>query len=62
MGHYLKRWADHYPCTGEIKGGTTGLNHKKIVITSNYTPEELWPTDPILAEALRRRFKMINIL
>ena len=62
MAHYLKIWADHYPCTGEIKGGITGLRHNKFIITSNYTPEELWPLDEVLAAAIRRRFNMIHII
>lgn len=25
LGHYLKRWCDHYPCTGESKGASIPL-------------------------------------
>lgn len=39
LGHYLKIWGDRYPCTGEVKGGQVTLVHRKIIITSNYTPE-----------------------
>lgn len=35
--------------------------HEKFIVTSNYTPEELWPNDPVLATAVKRRFKMIYI-
>lgn len=42
LSHYLKIWADKYPCAGEVKGGHVGLRHKSLVITSNYRPEELW--------------------
>lgn len=31
------------------------LVHEDFVITSNYTPEELWPNDPMMAAAVRRR-------
>lgn len=58
LGHYLKIWADKYSCTGETKGGTIQLRHKKLIVTSNYSPEELWPENPIMAQAIRRRFKM----
>lgn len=56
LGHYLKIWGDSYHATGEIKGGTVNLNHKKLIITSNYTPEEMWPDDDVLCQAIKRRF------
>ncbi len=56
LGHHLKIWGDSYFATGEIKGGTLNLNHKKLIITSNYTPEEMWPDDPVLVKAIKRRY------
>ena len=41
LNHYLKIWADKWPCTGESKGGTLPLRHRKFVVTSNYEPEDL---------------------
>lgn len=58
LGHYLKIWSDKYACTGETKGGTINLRHTKFIVTSNYTPHQLWPDDPIMAEAIKRRFIM----
>jgi len=58
LGHYLKIWADKYSCTGETKGGTMQLRHKKLIVTSNYSPEELWPENEVMAAAVRRRFRM----
>lgn len=60
LGHHLKRWLDKYACTGEVKGGTVSLQHKTFYITSNYTPEDLWPEDAVMCEAVRRRCKMIH--
>lgn len=62
LGHYLKIWMDKWPCYGEIKGGTVALRHKRFVVTSNYTPEQLWTEDPVLAAAVSRRctFKEMN--
>jgi hypothetical protein len=37
----LKRWADIYPLVGEVKGGSVQLKHKALVVTSNYTMEEI---------------------
>lgn len=60
LGHYLKIWSDKYACTGETKGGTIQLKHTKFIVTSNYTPHQLWPDDPIMAEAVKRRFIMTH--
>jgi hypothetical protein len=61
LGHYIKIWADRYACTGEIKGGTVPLYHKTFVITSNYTPEQLFTKDPTMAKAIRRRFTFTHM-
>jgi len=60
LSHYLKIWSDHYPCSGEIKGGTVKLNHDKFIVTSNYTPVDLWPKDDSLREAIKRRFTLME--
>lgn len=56
LGHYIKIWADRYACTGEIKGSTVRLRHKVFVVTSNYTIQQLWPSDPEMCKAIERRF------
>lgn len=43
--HGLKRWSDRYKAFGEIKGGSLPLMHKTLIVTSNYTIEDL--TDDI---------------
>jgi hypothetical protein len=57
LGHLLKIWSDKYSCTGEVKGGTVPLMHTKFIVTSNYRIEELFK-DPIMAAALKRRFRV----
>lgn len=42
LGHYLKRWADHYPFKVEIKGLVSEARPQRIVVTSNYHPSEIW--------------------
>lgn len=58
LGHYLKIWGDRYACTGETKGGTVNLQHDVIVVTSNYSIEQLWKDDENMQEAINRRFKV----
>jgi len=59
LGHYLKIWTDKYKCTGEIKGGTVCLRHKKFIVTSNYRIEDLWAEDQQMMKAIKRRFQCI---
>lgn len=57
MGHFLKLWADRYSFRAEIKHGSTSLiRPKKIVITSNYSIEEVFGFDTMLKKAIERRF------
>lgn len=56
----LKIWADRYPFTAEIKGGTLQkVRPKKIIVLSNYTIEECFPNSQDL-EPIKRRFKVVN--
>lgn len=59
MGHLLKIWLDMHPCSGETKGGHVELQHRVFVVTSNYTPEELFK-DKICAAAIRSRCQFIK--
>lgn len=60
IGQFLKNWCDYYPFQAETKGDGMLLRPKKFVITSNYSIEELF--DGVLGEAIRRRFKVRNIV
>jgi len=59
LGHYLKIWADRWPCSGETKGGTVNLRHQRFIVTSNYAPEHFWGDDEPMCKAIERRFKVI---
>jgi RNA helicase len=59
LGHHLKIWgADYAPFVGESKGGALAPDYDTIIVTSNWSMEEIW-TDSKTLEPLVRRFKEI---
>lgn len=59
MGYYLKIWADHSVISAEYKGGSKLIRPKRIIVTSNYTPEQIWPDKEGIVDPIRRRFTII---
>jgi len=60
IGGSLKLVADIYPFRAEKKYGSMMLRPKVIVVTSNYTPRELFP-DPNVYGPIEDRFKLIHL-
>lgn len=73
IAHHLLRWLDHYSFNAEVKGGTINIRPEIIIVTSNYTIEEVFGKKDIKREietgesgyvnqptlsALRRRLKI----
>jgi len=56
LAQEFKAWAHHMPFPAETKGGTLCLRPKKIIVTSNYSIDEVWE-DQVTKEAMHRRFK-----
>jgi len=64
MGDLLKIWADRYAFNSETKGSSRVIRPICIIVTSNYSINELWSPaqDLALNEALVRRFHQVHML
>lgn len=56
----LKLWCDRYPFQAEMKGKQQLIRPRKIVITSQYSPGEIWE-DQKTQDAMERRLKIIDM-
>lgn len=54
QGGDMKRWLDRYPFQAEVKNGYKLIRPKKLVVTSNYRPCDIWDDD-VTTEAVERR-------
>lgn len=59
LAPHLKQWADHHPFCAETKGASLCIRPKKIIVTSNYSPEQCFPKEEDL-EPIRRRFHVVQ--
>jgi len=54
LGHHLKIWGDRYPYPAEKKGNAMVIRPRKIIVTSNYHPKDIWEDNTTLLPILRR--------
>lgn len=62
MSHNLKLWSDAYTLTDEAKGTTIPLNFSKLIVTSNYTIDEMFGPDPEKIYTTRERMKLDKLV
>lgn len=55
IGSHLKLWGDKYPFRVEYKGGSKMIRPKKVIITSNYSIDEMGFQQNDI-EAIKRRY------
>jgi hypothetical protein len=51
----LKLWSQHQPFNADVKGTKRLLRPKKLVVTANYSIDEIWD-DEVTRVAMHRRF------
>lgn len=59
LGYHMKIWADKYPFPCEVKRHAITIRPKKIIVTSNWHPDQIWVEDETLQPILRR-FKVTH--
>jgi len=59
QGGDMKRWMDHYPFMAAYKGGYMEIRPKKIIVTSNYSPDQIWE-DTETVDPIKRRVKLVR--
>lgn len=59
LASHLKQWADHHPFCAETKGSSLCIRPRKIIVTSNYSPEQCFPKEEDLLP-IKRRFKVTH--
>lgn len=60
LGYNLKIWGDRYAFPCEVKGTKANFRPKKIIVTSNYSPQDIWGDDPSTLEPVLRRYKIVH--
>jgi len=54
QGGDMKRWLDRYSFQAQYKGGMEEIRPRKIIVTSQYYPREIWDDEKTVAAIMRR--------
>lgn len=54
MSGHLKRWIDRYPFQANIKNSYALIRPRKVVVTSQYYPSDLWNDEETVGAIMRR--------
>lgn len=64
LAYQMKIWTDMYAFNGERKGGMINIRPQRIVVTSNYTVDQVFgsvtPFDQTLINAMKTRFIVVD--
>lgn len=59
LGHHIKIWTDRYSINAETKGGAMLIRPHMIIITSNYSLDQIFEEKTLLL-ALKSRMKVVH--
>lgn len=62
LGHHMKIWADRYAFPAEVKGSKRNLRPQKIIVTSNWSPQQIWGDEPETLDPILRRFNVVHFI
>nr|QGF19381.1 replication associated protein [Antarctic circular DNA molecule] len=54
QGGDMKRWLDRYPFQAQFKGGMEKIRPRKVIVTSQYHPHEIWDDEKTVDAIMRR--------
>lgn len=59
LARHFKLWGDKLPFHCQSKGSANTIRPKRVIVTSQYTPEQVWDDEETLA-AIQRRFRLVH--
>lgn len=62
IGDLLKMWGDRYAFPAETKNSGMVIRPKRIIVTSNYSPETLFCQDQDLLDSITKRYKLRHFI